>query len=44
MFTNPYNHCRKTICVARSFEGYLIALRIDKQSSYKEYSGCFSII
>ena len=44
MFTNIYSLKRGTICVARRFDGKMIALKIEKQGHYKEYNGCFSII
>lgn len=40
---NYYNHERGTICVARSVNGRIEWLAIP-QNSYKEWSGCFSII
>ena len=44
MFENIYNLKRGTICVARRFDGSMVALKIEKQWHYKEYNGCFSII
>jgi hypothetical protein len=38
------NWKRGDICVLRSVDGYLSCLRIQNQSAYKEWSGCFSII
>jgi hypothetical protein len=33
----------KTICVFRDFEGKPAILRLDNQSSFREWNGCFSL-
>lgn len=35
---------RGDICVLREVNGHLVALRIQNQSAFREWSGCFSII
>lgn len=42
--TNPYNHPRGTICVARETEGALVALKIMEQRHWPEWPGAFSIL
>jgi len=33
----------RTVCVWRKFDGKPAVLKLDNQSSYKEWSGCFSL-
>jgi len=35
---------RGTICVLRSINGSLVAIPLDNQASYQEWSGCFSLL
>ena len=36
--------CKGTICVIREYQGYQVIMPIENQSSYREWSGCFSLL
>jgi hypothetical protein len=44
MFINPYNYARGVVCIVRKFDNKDVAFKVVGDRSFKEWSGCFSIL
>ena len=44
MFTELFVFPRGTICVLRIYGGELVALALEDQLSYREWTGCFCLL